>query len=92
MSSFTNRLLHWQNIHTVLKRNPYYFPRIFNWFKNIPNNMLGMVQNWMNTRIQEKNNIFKDIVQIGGREVNPISKNLTKVGEGGAHKTYCQKL
>ena len=25
--------------------------------------------------VQKKNSIFKDIVQIGGREVNPISKN-----------------
>ena len=44
-----------------------------------------------------KNSIFKDIAHIGGREVNPISKKmkrndfLTKVGEGGDDKTYCQK-
>ena len=47
--------------------------------------------------LKKTNSIFKDIVQIGGREVNPISKMiqrndfLTKVGEGGGHKTYCQK-
>ena len=43
--------------------------------------------------LKKTNSIFKDIVQIGGREVNPISKKikridfLTKVGEGGGHKT-----
>ena len=47
--------------------------------------------------VKKKNSIFKDIVHQGGREVNPISKNLTemifltKVGEGGGHKTYCLK-
>ena len=42
--------------------------------------------------VKKKRSIFKDIVQIGGREVNPISKKikrndfLTKVGEGGGAK------
>ena len=45
----------------------------------------------------KKTSIFKEIAHIGGREVNPISKKkkrndfLTKVGEGGGDKTYCQK-
>ena len=48
-------------------------------------------------RQKNKNSIFKVIAQIGGRQVNPISKEkkrnefLTKVGEGVGHKTYCQK-
>ena len=29
--------------------------------------------------VKKKNSIFKDIVQIGGREVNPISKKLNKM-------------
>ena len=45
-----------------------------------------------------KNSKFEDIVQIGGREGGqPHFKKLkrdvflTKVGEGGGHKTHCQK-
>ena len=47
--------------------------------------------------VKKKNSIFKDIVQIGGGGGQPHVKNwkrnefLTKVGEGGGHKTYCQK-
>ena len=44
---------------------------------------------------KKTNSIFKDIVQIGGGGGQPHVKNLkrneflTKVGEGGGHKTYC---
>ena len=47
---------------------------------------------------KKKNSIFKDIAQIGGGGGQPHVKNLkrteflTKVGEGGGHKIYCQKL
>ena len=46
--------------------------------------------------VKNNNSIFKDVAQIGGREVNPISKKkknyfLTKVRGGGGHTTYCQK-
>ena len=46
----------------------------------------------------KKNSEFEDNVQIGGREGGqPHFKKLkrdvflTKVGEGGGHKTYCQR-
>ena len=45
-------------------------------------------------RQKQTNSIFKDIVQMGGREVTPkLRRNdfLTKVGEGGGHKTYFEK-
>ena len=47
---------------------------------------------------KKKPSIFKDIVQIGGREVNPISKKieridfLTKVGEGGVTKHIVKNI
>ena len=48
--------------------------------------------------VKKKISIFTDIVQIGGGGGQPHFKKLkrneflTKVGEGGGHKTYCQKL
>ena len=46
--------------------------------------------------VKKKHSIFKDIVQIGGGgqpHFKKLKRNdfLTKVGEGGGHKTYCQK-
>ena len=29
--------------------------------------------------VKKKNSIFVDIIQIGGREVNPMSKNLNEI-------------
>ena len=58
---------------------------------------LGKIQKCLRGTLKKTNSIFKDMVHIGGREVNPISKNLkrndvlTKVGEGGGHTTNCQK-
>ena len=43
---------------------------------------------------KKTNSIFTDIVQIGGQpHFKKIKRKdfLTKVGEGGGHKIYCQK-
>ena len=63
-------------------------PATFTGYISITIHLLGLLRG----NVKKKNSLFVDIVQIGGGEVNSISKKklqtyfLTKRGEGGGHK------
>ena len=78
---------------------------VFYWYKRVvttETHLLSSLLACMHTHLLpfllsgavKKNSIFKDIAQIGGQpHFKKIKRNefLTKVGEGGGHKTYCKK-